>query len=230
MLKKFLILCFCLGFMVNPAVASRKYAMDQCNSEFKSAEPEFEVIYNFGDLNFDNSKSTSELAVLLKTTYPKMVTRKINGLTQLMPYMVIESRVAKTEIDKYACYYPKHVRIVVGYKPTLYIRNDIKPDTCRFKVTMRHEQTHLDIGHLSLINFAKQIKERFPSIVQDVGVRLITLDEDRKKGNVSNQMNRTYKEQADVLFEKFVQEMTERQMRIDTAESYKDETKMCPQD
>ena len=230
MLKSFWILVTGLLFAFEVSAATRDFAMRKCNEELRQNAPEIEVVYNFGDLGFDNTKTADELSEMIEKTYPQIPNHKLNGLTQLMPYVSIESRANRTVIDNYACYYPQHLRVVIGYKPTVYIRNDIAPGSCRFNVTLRHEQTHLDIGHLSLVKFAQLVKDIFPQQVNDIGVRIEVYRDDIRDAQVSSEMNNTYITQMNVFFEKFVKEMTEQQMLIDTRESYKAETALCPKD
>lgn len=231
MLKKSVIsglICFVWAF--ETFAASDALLVQKCKEEYKANPPEVEVLYNYGDLEFDNSKSAAEMAKLLQQNYPKVSSKKINGLTQFMPYVFIESSANRLVMDDFACYYPKHVRIVVGYKPTVYIRNDIPLGGCRFNVTLRHEQTHLDIAHLSLKQFAQKVKRVFPQIVNDVGIKYLSYKADESGNATSAKINETYKNQLNVLFNRFVDELTEQQMRIDTPENYKEETALCPND
>ena len=231
MLQKLITVAIILCFSVFEAnAASSGYAMRKCREEYKANPPEIEVLYNYGDLKFDNSQPTEELTKLLRQNYPKASSKKLNGLTQFMPYVFIESNASRMVIGDSACYYPKYVRVIIGYKPTVYIRNDIKPGSCRFNVTLRHEQTHLDIAHLSLKKFAQKIKRIFPQIVKDIGFKFVPYKSDISGNDTSAKINEAYKTQLNTLFNGFVEEMTEQQMRIDTAENYKEETALCPSD
>lgn len=231
MRKSLMLIGIMWGLVATDAVAaSGNYALSRCNEEYKNNPPVVEIVYNYGDLSFDNSKSAAEMAELLKQNYPKLSTRKLNGLTQFMPYVFIESSANRLVIDNFACYYPKHIRIVIGYKPTVYIRNDIPLGSCRFNITLRHEQAHLDIAHLGLKQFAQKVKQVFPQIVSDVGMKFMPYKSDESGSATSAKINKAYKTQMDVLFNKFVKEMTEQQMRIDTPENYKEETALCPND
>ena len=231
MLKKLVAAVIISGFSAFEAyAASGGYAMRKCSEEYKANPPEIEILYNYGDLKFDNSQSTEELKKLLLQNYPKVSSKRLNGLTQFMPYVFIESSANRMIIGDSACYYPKHVRVVVGYKPTVYIRNDIQPGSCRFNVTLRHEQTHLDIAHLSLKRFAQKVKRVFPQMVKDIGFKFVPYKSDVNGNETSAKINEAYKTQLNTLFNGFVEEMTEQQMRIDTAENYKEETALCPND
>ena len=95
---------------------------------------------------------------------------------------------------------------------------------------MRHEQTHLDIGHLSLQNFARRLKDEFPSIVEKIGPTLKSrTDKVFAVDAVAQEMNEVYHEQLKVLFDDFVQKLLEENARIDSEENYKYEQKLCPE-
>ena len=224
------VLFFILLFVADVQAASHSHIMQKCSEEFKQNPAEYEVVYNYGELQFDNSKSAQELSAMITPPYAEMNKHKLNGLTQLMPYIYIENTTQRTIIENYACYYPHSVRIVIGYKPTVYLRNDIRPGSCRFNVTLRHEQTHLDIGHLSLKKFARHVKARLPQLVKDAGVRIRLYQHDPNGDKGRSMLNEAYKFQINVMFERFVKEMTEQQMLIDTPEVYKEETSLCPLD
>ena len=150
-MKKFLsallVLC-CISTDV--WAASFEYAVRQCKDRMQKNPPKIEIAYNYGALQLDTMKTSDEIKEILKKTHPKMKIRRVNGLTTLSPYAQLESSIQSELVNNRICYYPRDIRINVGYKPVVYIASDISKNGCRFILTIRHEQTHLDIGHLSL--------------------------------------------------------------------------------
>ena len=205
-------------------------AIRKCREESHKNPPEVEIVYNYGELKYDYSLSDEQLNERVRALYPDKITHKINGLTELSPYIVVESSIMQTGSKSYLCYYPKKVRVIVGYNPIVYIRNDLKKDTCRYNITMRHEQTHLDIGDLAMTEFLQNIKSSFPRIIKDVGVIVKPYSDNVSANDNSKELNNLYRQQLSYMFERFVKGMVEQQMLIDTTESYNAEGMLCLSD
>ncbi len=208
--------------------ASLRFAKEMCKKEIRKNPPQTEIRYNYGELKINHEKSAEQLVELMDEMYPLKVTHKLNGLTSLSPYTVVESNIVGTEVSGYRCYYPQKVSVIIGYEPTVYINKELAKGTCRFNITMRHEQTHLDIGYLSLNQFLQTVKIEFPKIVDKVGVTVIPTSSKITADEASAELNDKYRQQMSKLFDSFVKYMTSQQMQIDSVEAYEFEGSLCP--
>lgn len=222
----FFLLALCL-FATEVSAASFEYAVRQCKDLMRANPPKVEIAYNYGALKLDNTKTSAEIEDIFKATHPNQKVHKINGLTTLSPYAQLESSIKAEVVNNRLCYYPRNIRINIGYKPVVYIASDMYKNGCRFILTVRHEQTHLDIGHLSLELFAKRLKEEFPEILETVGPEVRTRSEEVPVNEMSVQMNKTYHNQLKVLFDDFVQKLLSENTRIDSDENYRLERELC---
>ena len=235
-MKSWLKICVMILFMVAmPLAASAapsRFAKNQCKKEARTNPPKIEVVYNYGELKIDHTHTAEELAEIMKKMYPSAPenNHKINGLTRLSPYISVESGVVEKQMGENLCYYPESVKLYIGYKPVVYIREDLPEGTCRYNVTMRHEQTHLDIGDLSMQQFLQKIQVIFPRIVKEAGVVIKSADDNVNAVDASTELNDLYHKRVSGRFDVFVSEMVNQQIRIDTTDSYDFEGSLCPQE
>ncbi|MBR1825734.1 MAG: hypothetical protein IJ770_04015 [Alphaproteobacteria bacterium] len=227
-MKKILLLClgFCC-FATNVSAASFEYAVRQCKDRMQKNPPKIEIAYNYGALKLDNTKTSEGIEEVFKSTHPNVKVKRINGLTTLSPYAQLESSIQSESVNNRICYYPRNIRINIGYKPVVYIASDISKAGCRFILTVRHEQTHLDIGHLSLELFVRRLKEDFPHLISEIGPVVKTRSEEIPIDEMSKQMNTTYHNHLKILFDDFVQKLLAQNAHIDTDENYQKESELC---
>lgn len=202
-------------------------AMRLCKKEFTDNPPQITIKYNYGKLKTDHTKTSQQLREIMNKGYNGEPERKLNGLTQLSPYVLVESDIVLSVIGSYNCYYPQKVSVTVGYNPVLYIRNDIQEGSCRYNITLRHEQTHFDIGYLSMEYFLHKLKVSVPKTLENAGVIVKSRKKEKNTRKTLAELNNRYKTQISHIFNRFVQDMMEHQLRIDTAESYDIEGKYC---
>ena len=205
---------------------SNNLAMKQCRQQMNNNPPVIDITYNYGELRYDTTKTSAELEKIHDKNKP--IFGHMHGLTQTSPKLLIETKINGQQLEDKACFYPARVKISLSYTPVLYIMKDLKPGSCKFNLTLRHEQTHLDISHLALKEFAAQLKEQIPLIIKDIGPIVKNLsDEDDSTQKAAREMNQSYNKQMEVLFELFKKTLEEENGKIDTAENYRFESSLC---
>ena len=229
-MKKVIITAIVLGLMSGVAqAASYEYSYKQCKDIMKQNPPEINIVYNYGDLVYDNSKNAEELVELFKEVEPNHEANNIYGLTALSPHISMKTTVQYDNLNsgRY-CFYPRTIDIKVWYEPKVYILNSLKIGSCRFNVTVRHEQTHLDFGHHALPIFAGIIKKELPQVINDVGPRVESdNNSDENLAMVAQYLNQDYHKQIEVLFDEFKEGLDEQNALIDSVENYQEENLLC---
>ena len=203
---------------------------DKCKEIYRKNPPEVNITYNYGKLKFDNSKTTEELDELYNEINPGENAKNIHGLTHLSPQevTVVTTNSQMISADK-LCFYPGKIEINIWYDPVIFIAKSLEIGSCRFNVTLRHEQTHLDLGHHALYLFAKSLKGAVPHILSQVS----PIVEDMKTADapkITQNMTETYQNLVKMYFEKFKNWQQKYNGMIDTLENYAAESKLCPTD
>lgn len=207
--------------------ASYQYSMQKCQALAQDNPTEIKIFYNYGELKYNNDKSAAELEKIYDEIMPNHSSKNIRGLTLLAPHMDFNIYIKDVNVDGYKCFYPQSVDVHLKYNPTIYLVNTLQKGTCLYDLTLRHEHTHLDIGHQLLTEFVQDLKLQIQQVIENTGVKLVSAED----GNVRQEgaeLNTLYQEQITVLFQHFTDELVERNQVIDTKENYKEESLLCP--
>lgn len=225
LLKKAFLILALLVSVVELAVADE--LNDKCAEIYDENPPKVLITYNYGQLKYDNSKTKEELGEMYKQISSGQPSKSIHGLTYLEPNVTTKVSIDASILDKNTvCFYPQKIEIKVWYDPTVYIANSLKQGTCRFNTTVRHEQTHLDLGHHALYMFAKSLREAESEILSSTAPiveNMSSVDGDKIVKDITD----SYHETVKIYFEKFKDNLDKYNYVIDTPENYADETKLC---
>lgn len=205
---------------VDTYAASYKKDVERCAEIMDKNPAEVEIIYNFGEVKYDFSKTSKEIPL------PDDATEdggKLNGLTELSPHFGVETKPAAVPLsnNRY-CIYPAKITAKIWYNPIMYIAKDLEKESCRHKITVRHEQTHLDIGHQILLMFAQALKVQIPLILERVGPQV-----SRQKTETMTQMGEMYNKKILELNGVFINALKQKNMELDTTENYRQEDMLC---
>ena len=206
---------------------SRQYMEQKCQRLMRENPPEIMVSYNYGQLKYDHTQDRAGLEKIFKTITPeKDLVGEIDGVTLLNPKVETASEMRLEELSSdHGCLMPKKVMLHVMFvDPTIYILKNLPEDTCRYKLTLRHEQTHADIGHSALYLFAKVAQKQLQKKVAEQGARIVTAENVEQS---VQEMNLSYQNGISELFAKFTQVLKDEQAELDTAENYAKETALC---
>ncbi|MBR1601232.1 MAG: hypothetical protein IJ677_06605 [Alphaproteobacteria bacterium] len=205
-------------------------AQEKCNALYEAGLPIVNITYNYGKLRYDNSKTSEELDALYNEINRDGRAKNIHGLTHLSPQVVTVVTTTSVPLDsENICFYPSRIEINMWYEPIVYLAKSLKIGSCRFNVTVRHEQTHLDLAHHALYLFAKSLKEAMPYIISQshpVIENIKTADGSK----IVQDMTEEYQSKVKLYFEEFKQKQQKYNAIIDTDENYVEEAKLCPKD
>ena len=203
-------------------VYAASYARDveKCAKIMEENPAEVTVTYNFGEIKYDFSKSSKEIPLPQKGVEVNGV---INGLTEFSPSVGLESilDVKALSEDRY-CLYPKKVKVTIWYEPKVYIAKDLKKGSCRYELTMRHEQTHLQIAHQIILMSAQALKVQSPLILKRVGPQV-----SRQPMEAKMDLETIYQQRVNELGKVFASALEQKNKELDTEENYAKEDTLC---
>ena len=202
-------------------------AMRLCRQKMSENPPQIEVLVNYGKLKYDFSKDEKELAELFKKINPdRPVDGKIHGLTDVSPQVMIDLRVMRQRVGKgYVCTIPKSVVLHAGFQsPTVYILKTLRKGSCPYRLALRHEQAHLDIGFAAMTLLGKVLKKQLPDIVERSGPRISVLSDD---SNMAAKLSKEYRSMMQPILDIFQGTLIEEQGKLDTVENYDKEARVC---
>jgi len=209
---------------------SRSFLQKKCRDIMKRNPPKISIIYNYGQVSYDKSKTAEEIAEIkgnIGIGKGAKLDRKyeIQGLTLFNYYEQIQFSGRYEPLgDNFLCYYPAEVEIRIGYdKPVVYLKSSLKEDTCLYRLVMRHEQTHLDLAHKTLGLYAIILQKKIKGIVEETGAK-VSRDIPEK---VVEKFVKDYKLRLSALSELFRNVRQQQQEIIDTEENYQKESKIC---
>lgn len=216
-----------LSFLLLPLsarAASYEYDLKKCREMMQETPPDVQIVYNFGELKYDFSKTDKEIRKVAESQKIKVpLFGKMRGLTSLSPSIEIATEMgARMLPDGRYCVYPSIINIKTWYTPVVYIDKDIPKDSCKYKLTLRHEQTHLDIAHYVFLVFVQALKVQIPQIIQRVGPFV-----DSETEGVAEKKNQEYAGQIKGVFDVFVNALAQKNGEIDTKENYIREDNFC---
>lgn len=221
----FCTVCTFLMIMTDACCASYNYIQQKCRQISAQNPPKISIIYNCGNLQYNTDLDQKQLAEL---NYKITGERKenLNGLTSLEPTITVDGVVFKHERldENRVCLYPEELKIKVKFNPIIYILSSIPKDSCQYNLTLRHEQTHIDIGYTALDLLLKALSNKLPDIAWSTTVRVVNVSADK---NVLEEINSTYQQQVLTIWDIFKNALDEQHKRLDTQENYIRESKMC---
>ena len=219
-------------FVVNVCLANdnlKRYE-EECLSIID--KPVIELKSSYGKLRYNFEKDSEYLR---KETAKKFEEYGINmveefepkGLTKIKDALEVNMNIAKIGVSHgYQCLYPETIDIFLGYYlPAIYVANDVKKGTCLYDVTLRHEQTHMQIYIEALDYFLPKLKEFSKTLIDKKGVKIIDSDSDAELQ--AKMLNNDYVLFIEEFVNKWRKEVAEEQLKLDSIENYIIESKIC---
>ena len=211
--------------------ASYESLQRKCQQKMAENQPQITVEYSFGKLNIDTSKTPEELIKIAKQFNPKAkADEHIQGLTGLKFATKLNVETLVEEIDEQdVCVMPQNVNLRVLYeKPTIYLINSLKPNSCRYNLVLRHEQTHLDIGHTFLLELAGALKQKLIKTVNEYGARAVLkniyIQDDTA---IIQKMLKDYENSLKPIMNSYNEKLLDEHAQLYTPDNYRYETSLC---
>ena len=182
---------------------------------------------SYGRLNYDFSKNNQQITQVAQTY--GIIERGLfaAGLATVNVNWEISINTLGQIIDDYnICVIPTTVNVFIGYnQPQIYISKDLEPDSCEYKVVLRHEQTHQQINKTALDYFLPRLKEQINQIIKTVGPTPVSSITDIDKATID--LTQTYNQKIAPLINDFKNELLHEQSKLDNHTNYEHESKLC---
>ncbi|MBS4772737.1 MAG: hypothetical protein KHX55_00480 [Proteobacteria bacterium] len=189
--------------------------------------PQIEIISSYGKLRYDTSKNIAQI-----TDSAQKYGLAKNGLfasglaTVDIATDISANTIGRAGDDRTICVYPTKVTFFIGFSnPVVYISNTLKPETCEYKVVLRHEQTHQYINKEMLDYFLPLFREACTRIVHQTPA--IPISSINQVDAASQQLTTQYNQKLLPLIDFFKQEMIAEQGRLDNKSNYLREKNLC---
>ena len=89
---------------------------------------------------------------------------------------------------------------------------------------LRHEYTHVDIGHTALNMLIKALHNKIPEFAANTTVRVVSPEDLEDK---PEKINKDFQNQVLMLWQVFINTLNQQHNLLDTQEIYKHESTLC---
>lgn len=149
------------------------------------------------------------------------------GLTKVRDGFDFSMTIGKVGISHgNVCLYPEKIDIHLGYYvPTIYILDSLEKDTCLYKMSLQHEKTHMQIYIEALDYFLPELKAVSNKLFDRIGVKILSPKDDVE--SAAEDLNTLYLSSIQDKVNAWRKEVEIEQLKLDTAEHYLIETRLC---
>ncbi len=227
MKKVFYILIFMSFLLFSPLALAQTATQKACQKVMRAPEVSFSVSY--GKLKYDFSKNDRTLTRMHIKQYGGQVPsgNYVNGLATFTLSTSLNMKLSKTTLrNGTVCIYPSKLDLKVkNENPTIYISSDLKENTCRYKVALRHEQTHQQINVEIFEYYIPIIKRRFEEAISKYA--LISSKHDVNLTLAQEKFRDKYVSTVNQVIKEITAEINTEQAKLDSVENYGYETSLC---
>lgn len=224
-----LILSLFFSFSAHGAEDIAKYH-EECLSFI--SKPEISISASYGKLQYKFDKDKDFLAQKTAQKFADQNQQMDSsfspvGLTDVRDVIDLDFQAETLSLSHgYTCVYPKKINVNLEYSlPTIYILNTLPPDTCLYKIALRHEQTHMQIYIDALDYILPILKNYTKNLFNNVGIRIVSRGEDPEIA--AKELNTLYFAEIQKLVNSWRKSVEKEQLKLDTPEHYILENKIC---
>lgn len=221
MKKLFFILtfAFCL-----PLINTQAQAFD-C-SQIQSI-PSVEFSTSYGKLRYDTTKNNQQVTAIAGSYGIAEKGLFAAGLATInVNFEISINTLGKIYGENNICVIPTNINIYIGYSdPVIYISKNLTPETCKYNVVLRHEQTHQQINKNALDYFLPLIQDAIKKIIPTV--KPLNVSNTEEIDIATTELTQTYNRKIAPLIEVFKNELLKEQSKLDNHENYQHEEEIC---
>lgn len=192
-----------------------------------NSDPEVVFSSSYGNLQYDTSKNMTYISNLAQQYGQKEAGFLAGGLAISTIKMSVKfNGVAQYLNENDICIIPLKLEVFIGYSdPTIYIANHLQPDTCKYYITVRHEQAHMQINKKTLEYFLPLFKQELHKIAKSIPP--LNIDDSMHIDQGNQYINQQYYDKIQELLVIFNQNLMTEQSKLDSQINYDNESKLC---
>lgn len=205
--------------------SSNLFAQIPCPNKFPM--PKINIYTSYGKLKYNNQYNNSQITQISKNNNVLEKGIFASGLSILsINYDINIKTVGQPFTKNTYCVYPEAINFSIYYKnPTIFISNQLKKNSCEYKIVLRHEQAHMQINKTALDYFLPLFYNAIEKISSNISPIQINNITQLKKA--SDKLTLEYSNKVDILFEYFKQQINKEQKKLDNPANYKYESTLC---
>lgn len=200
-----------------------------CNDECSDIQinPQIKVLSSYGKLTFDNSKSREELTNITKQHVFVENGLFANGLSTAELSFDISLKTYTQNInDSIICILPKEITIFLGFEnPIIYLSNQLKENSCEYKIVLNHEKTHQQINKKTLEYYLPLFKSTSTTIIKNI--KPLKISDIENINEATSNYVKIYNQKLLPLVDFIKKEISDQQQKLDTPDNYKYENSLC---
>lgn len=218
----FLALIFCI--FTGLAATSDVVAANPCAGLHPAPQLKFNIAY--GKLRYDMSYSRDQLAELAAYYNLREKGMFTAGLSVSDINGQVRLHTVTERVGEIICVIPVTVELNLGYRrPTIYIVNDLAPESCEYNTVMRHEQQHQQISVMALEHFVPQIRRQMAAKMTAVKPRAVSSEAEADAEIAA--MNEEYWDLFMPMIDRFRDSLLHEQHKLDSRQNYEFESRLC---
>lgn len=200
------------------------YASD-CSSII--VNPNIVLSSSFGKLEYDYTKTTSEITDIAKSLNISETGLFASGLSTVNVNFDIEVKTLAKPIGNFElCVVPTEIKIFLGFdKPTIYISKELEENSCEYTMVKRHEQVHHQINKKTLEYYLPLFKKAAIDIAKNL--KPININDLNNVRPSIIEITNTYNQKLTPLVDFIKKEMIHEQQKLDNPNNYLFENTIC---
>lgn len=215
-----------LFFILTIAIFFSKpsFAIDCSDVE---VNPKITVVYSFGKLSFDYSKTPAELTEIAKKYHLVENDNFAEGLSTSNVNFDVSVKTSAHPIGiRRFCVIPYQVDIFLGLNnPVIYLSNSLKKDTCKYNLVLRHEKTHQQINKSALEYYLPIFKASTTKLIQKTSA--IEINDTDLLEQKTRELSEKYTSKIKPLVDFIKKEISNEQSKLDNKANYQYEGQFC---
>lgn len=181
---------------------------------------------SYGKLTYDFNKTTSQISALAQKYGHKEHSFFAAGLALINVEHEYKMRTEFSKIDGGYCVFPKDLDIFVGFsQPKIYVSNQLKKNTCAYKMVILHEQTHQRINIKTLDYFLPYFYQAAEKIMQEI--KPIQVNNILEVKAATLKLTEEFASKFDKILALFKKELALEQSKLDSKSNYSYESSLC---
>lgn len=193
-----------------------------------SINPIITLTSSFGKLTYDHTKTTQEITELAQSLNISETGLFASGLSTVNINFDIELNTIGQQVgNSEFCVVPTSIKIFLGLdSPKIYLAQNLRENTCEYKMVIHHEQVHQQINQSVLEYYLPLFRQSAAEIA--LTLKPIYVSNTNELKPAIKQITDTYNTKLLPLVNYIKREMLTEQQKLDNPQNYLFESTVCP--